>query len=411
MLAGSFNLVKSAVGVGVLALPRAMAMCGIGLGVAILAFGALTTASTLHFLARIAANTDQGDYFAVGRLVFGTAGEVGAVAVTLLYLFGGLIVYAAVAGKNIRESLPFLLGKVVAVKPDAWYFSMYVVVPVCAIFIFLLCCIRDLSKLSMASLAGLICMAYICLLTVFDYFADTYDTPPITKVKLSTDAINGFSTVIFAFCNHFTMLAIVPRFIDPTPKRRALLTGGSSTVVFIFYLFVAVFGYLHFGDGVPGFILSAGSRQQSPPYILAKLLVSVVIIFSYPLLCDPAKSCFDLLLTKVIGPASASTASVRNIGITAALVAFSAFIAATCSEIAGAILGIFSASCGSLLMFIFPALFFLKLGTKYRVSPVERGIAYFDILLGIFLLIFGTIFGVQEGYKTLMALRASRVSQ
>lgn len=404
MVAGSFNLIKSAVGTGILTLPKSIANCGLYFGVVILAFCSLATTSTLHFLSRVAANTDQGDYFAIGKLAYGNLGEIFSVIATLFYLIGGLIGYSVFAGRFIRT--PLAVWTNTKNIDSVWYFSMPVVVTACAILIFPIACLRDLSKLAKASIVGMICMTLICGLTVFDYFFDSPLNPPtINTIVFSTSAIRGFSNMVFAFCNHFTMLAIVPQFVNPTPKRRAILTGLSSTVVFIFYLLVSVFGYLHFGEGVSDIVLLVDSRKTSNAYCIAQLLVAAVIICSYPLLCDPAKSCFDFLVTKVIGPTSPSTAGVRNITITATLVGFSALVGMFFYQIVLPILGAFTSLWGSFLMFIFPAAFFLKLGGKYRVSPLEKSIAYAVLVLGVALMIFGTYFNVIECYDALKALR------
>lgn len=391
MAAGTFNLCKSAVGVGILSLPSAMAKSGLALGLSLLALGSITCSSTLHFLARIAANTDMGDYFGVGKMAYGPIGETIAVAATLLYLIGALIAYMSYTTKYISGGLGYLLG-----QPSAWYFSSYVVITVCACLIFPLAVLKDLSKLAKASIVGMCCMGFICGLTVVDYFLDrsTVATAEYTAFVWAPSALKAFSTILFAFCNHFTMLSIIPAFINPSPRRRTILTGLSSSIVFIFYLLVSLFGYLHFGNQVNSNILMA---RATGFYAVAQLVVACVILVSYPLLCDPTKTCIDFLVCKAAGkPKSMAEANVRNAAITAVLVVSSALIAMVAADQVLPILGLFSSLCGSLLMFIFPALYFLKLGHLYKVSFPERVMAYIDILVGVVVLIFGTYFNALE---------------
>lgn len=391
MAAGTFNLCKSAVGVGILSLPAAMAKSGLALGLGLLAMGSITCSSTLHFLARIAANTDMGDYFGVGRMAYGAIGESIAVAATLLYLIGALIAYMSYTTTYISGGLGYLLG-----RPSAWYLSNYVVITVCACLIFPLAVLKDLSKLAKASIVGMCCMGFICGLTVVDYFLDrdTVAVAEYTTFVWAPSALQAFSTILFAFCNHFTMLSIVPAFIDPSPRRRTILTALSSSVVFLFYLLVSLFGYLHFGDQVNGNILMA---RETGFYAVAQLVVACVILVSYPLLCDPTKACVDFLVCKVVGrPRSMAAANFRNVIITVSLVVSSALIAMVAAKEVLPILGLFSSLCGSLLMFIFPALYFLKLGRLYKINPSERVMAYVDIAVGIVVLIFGTYFNAVE---------------
>ena len=387
MFAGSFNLIKSAIGVGILSLPASMRNAGIVLGLILLAFGSVTTTSTLHFLARIAANTDLGDFFDVGRLAFGSFGEIFAVIVTLVYLFGGLISYASYSSQFL---VSFIENTFKVTHVSIFYVTMIVL---CCALIFPLALLRDLSKLAKASLAGMVCMAMVCGLIVIDYFVDTSSPAPVYTKFNSSGAMLAFGNILFAFCNHFTMLAIIPTFVDPTPKRRSILTAISSTVVFVFYFLVALFGYLHFGDGVPYKILSVRSNMA---YAVAQLLVSIALCLSFPLLCDPAKSCVNLLVTKAMGPPSPSSAHVRNISITAGLVGLSAFCAIFATRIILPVIGMSFCFCGSMLMFVFPAAFFLRLGSKYRVATWERLVAYFDIAFGVLVMIFGTYYSVRS---------------
>lgn len=401
MAAGVFNLCKAAVGVGILSLPYAMGNAGWALGLSLLLFGSLSTSSTLHFLSRIAANTDVGDYFSLGRMAFGQAGEIFAVVITLLYLMGGLIAYATYTSVYFSSFLCFATG---VAKNSAWYVNSNVIIGISAALIFPLACVRDLSKLSKASVVGMACMGFVCVLTVVDYFIDTetVSKASYTAIKLSYPALQSFTLILFAFCNHFTMLTIVPTFIDPTPARRSKLLVISSSVVFVFYFLVSLFGYLHFGDDVRKNILLA--PITTAPYAIAQLLVASVIILSFPLLCDPTKTCVEFLVSKAIGAPSAAGAHVRNFVITGSLVAFSALSAMTLADVILPILGAFTSLCGSMLMFIFPSLYFLRLSDKYRVSPAERAIAFANIGVGIVVLIFGTYLNVQEAIVDLIKL-------
>lgn len=391
MAAGAFNLCKSAIGVGILSLPASMRNAGLVLGLLLLALGSFTTTSTLHFLTRIAAATDLGDYFAVGRLAYGPWGEIVSVITTLLYLFGALIAYASYTSTYFAQFLSFAFK---VQRGEAWYVNPKVIIGISAMLIFPLACLKDLSKLAKASVIGMLCMTFVCGLTVIDFF--TGSTPAnisLTMFNFAPSALMAFSNILFAFCNHFTMLAIIPVFIDPTPRRRSILMGVSATIVLTFYFLVSLFGYLHFGNSVPDNILLS---QSNLAYAVAQLLVACVIILSFPLLCDPTKSCVDFLVSKTVGLPTRSTAHIRNISITATLVASSAGLAMFAADALLPVLGVFTSLCGSMLMFILPSLFFLRLGDRYRITAVERMTAFFDIFVGIIVLVFGTYFSLME---------------
>ena len=398
MSAGVFNLAKSAIGVGVLGLPSAMRDAGLALGLILLAFGSFTTSSTLHFLARIAANTDMGDYFGVGRMAYGPRGENFAVFITMLYLFGGLIAYSSFTSIYFGEFLQYVFGFDPQSPP--FYASKYFIIALASLMIYPLACLRDLSKLAKASFVGMLCMTFVCGLTIIDYFLDsaTVANATYTMFNISTKIFPAFATILFAFCNHFTMLAIIPQFVNPSPKRRSLLLVYSSTFILVFYFLMSLFGYLHFGDAVENNILLS-RKPTTLAYAIAKLSVALVIICSYPLLCDPTKACINFLLDKSVGKARGAAEHVRNLVVTASLVGGSGVVAMFAAGQVLPILGVFSSLCGSLLMFVFPALYFLRLSDKYHVSGTERAIAYLDIGVGVVVLIFGTIFSVINCLK------------
>ena len=105
LVMGSFMLIKSSVGIGTLYLAAAYKTAGWLLGPLIMVVFSVLSAFSLHFLARIAANTDIGDYYGLGKLAYGAFGEKSAVACTIVYLFGALIAYSAFSGKYTNDCI------------------------------------------------------------------------------------------------------------------------------------------------------------------------------------------------------------------------------------------------------------------------------------------------------------------
>lgn len=403
---GIFNLTKSAIGAGMLFLPWNMHRMGLLAGVASIVFAGVLCSTTLHYLARIGANTGADNYFKLGRLAFGSVGEMSAVAALLFNLIGGLINYANFAGDYLSSSLVFLFFRSPPASSIPWYISpSFLKIAVAGLGIFPLACLKDMSKLSKSSLAGLLCMAYILLLTVWDSIFDTteYLAPRIAPV-ISTQFFSAFGNIIFAFVNHFTIVAIVPVMVDPSPRRRSTMIAASNSTVLIVYLTAAICGYLHFGSSIdpskPDILNSPDSMTF--PYAIAKLAFASVMVFSYPLLCDPARSALDQLITRLVlfrSPPErhsswAHVAKLRHYAETALLVLIPTLIAVTAAKFAALFLDIFSSLCGSLLVFIFPSLYFLKLAQpkmyNFKIHSWERVLVFVNIFVGITVAIIGT---------------------
>ncbi|PJF16565.1 hypothetical protein PSACC_03614 [Paramicrosporidium saccamoebae] len=395
---GIFNVSKSAVGAGALRLPYAVSKLGIAGGVGVLLFVSFITTTTLHFLARMAANLDVGDYFTLGNMAFGVVGEVVAMISLVLFLIGGLIFY-------IDKAQEFTVNVISEVIPSLSEYRSslpLIVTVVTAVLIFPLAAQRDMSALAKGAMIGMVCMGYILVLTVADYLyavATGATAPDVVMIVPFSfgDFFRTFSGMLFAFVNHFTLLAVVPVMVDPSPKRRMSLTLSSSGVVLGFYLLVAVCGYLHFGATVPQLVLSACTAKSGPikwAYQAGSLLVAVVLILSYPLLLDPARGTIEGALIRFAGGAPHSAS--RSLIITFVLVALPTFIALTFKERVLNILDVFVAFTGALLLFIFPGGFFLRFQDKYHVSPIERVLAYISVAFGFVLMIFGTYYSVVD---------------
>lgn len=404
---GVFNLTKSAIGAGMLFLPWNMHRMGLLSGLASIIFAGILCSTTLHYLSRICANTGADNYFKLGRLAYGSVGEMAAVAALLFNLLGGLINYANFAGSYMSSSLLFLFS----LDSAPWYISpAFLKIAISGLAIFPLACLKDMSKLSHSSLAGLLCMAYILILTIVDALVDKqeYSAPRILP-RLSTQFFSAFGSIIFAFGNHFTLVAIVPAMLNPSPKRRGLMIASSNATVLAVYLSTAIFGYLHFGSSIdpakPDILNSPA--QMTVPYAIAKMAFSLVMIFSYPLLCDPARETLDLLLGKMYVRGSAERLSswtkiyqLRHYTQTFILVAVPTLIAVFAADLAALFLDVFSSLCGSLLTFIFPSLYFVKLAApkmyNFRIHMWEKGFVGVNLLVGTAVAIIGTFDSVKN---------------
>lgn len=410
---GVFNLTKAAIGAGMLFLPWNMHRMGLLAGVGSILLAGVLCSSTLHYLSRICANTGADNYFKLGRLAYGSVGEMTAVAALLFNLLGGLINYANFAGDYMSSALVFLC------RLDAapWYLTpAFLKIAIAGLAILPLACLKDMSKLARSSLAGLLCMGYILVLTIVDSAIDParYD-PPRLAPRLSLQFFSAFGNIIFAFVNHFTVVAIVPVMIHPTPQRRGLMIALSNSTVLAVYLSAAICGYLHFGSSInparPDILNSVA--EMSTPYAIAKLAFASVMVFSYPLLCDPARSALDQLLATLYVRGSqtrlrqwSQLAIHRHFAETVLLVALPTAIAVCAADLAALFLDVFSSLCGSLLVFIFPALYFVRLAQpkmyNFRMHLWERAFVVVNVMVGTAVALIGTFDSVGAIIKSVL---------
>jgi amino acid permease len=357
-------------------------------------------------LGRLTANTDNNSYFALGKRAFGTTGEIICMMSLVLFLMGALIFYLDLAAGFVLQFCQFVRTPVrLSSEPSAWYENKQLMTVFISLVTFPLACLRDMSSLGKASILGMICMSYILILTVLDCIFDsigrsTTQSPAFAAVTPSVFA-SCFSSLLFAFVNHFTMVSVVPSLIDPTPKRRAQLTLGSAIFVYAFYAIIGLAGYIHFGTAVPKQILEATGGSMGAvtkwAYSIGKILMAQVLIISYPLLLDPARGTIEGALAIFCQrlPGWDKTRLIRHVLLTVSMVAGCALIAIKFPTEADTINQATTAFSGSLMVFILPSAFFLKLRKHYRTHFAETIAAWFNIVFGLAFMVGGTYFSVS----------------
>jgi len=90
---GTFNLVATIVGGGVLSLPLAFAKAGIGLATVLMVFAAVITDFSLYILCCCARRTGAASYIDVVRFAFGPMAEICMTSALWFYLSGVLIAF------------------------------------------------------------------------------------------------------------------------------------------------------------------------------------------------------------------------------------------------------------------------------------------------------------------------------
>jgi amino acid permease len=217
----------------------------------------------------------------------------------------------------------------------------------------------------------------------------------LTGSEYAVELIRRVGKVVFAYVNHFTIVSLVPVMVDPSARSRMRLISFSSGLAMTIYMMAGLGGYMRFGKyaGEAGDILGVYGDEAPIVYTIARLLLALVLICSYPLLLDPARSCLDSL---VFGPTSNLSKSFRHYLETALIVAIPVGVAFASGDKSDKFLDLFAGFCGSLLVFTLPGLFYLKLSKsfKFQISQAERVMAFFCIVLGLILAVASTYFNV-----------------
>ena len=110
--------------------------------------------------------------------------------------------------------------------------------------------------------------------------------------------LKAFPTFVLAFGCQQNMLALAAELREPSPVRTGIVIGLGIGAALLVYVVVASAGYATFGDLVCSDILN--SYPRNGVVTVARLLITLVVLTSYPLIAYEAKhSCLKLVLSLI----------------------------------------------------------------------------------------------------------------
>ena len=175
-------------------------------------------------------------------------------------------------------------------------------------------------------------------------------------------------------------------------RNRLKLAFWTSFITFLVYMCFSICNYLHFGQFLEEDVL-ATQNPTPKSYQVARIAVAGVYFLSYPLILIPTRGCLDWLLAIPFQHKKAWQKSETSRRIVETIFIFSLVLPVSIhfpDEVAE-ILGYGSSVCGSLLVYIFPSIFFLKMTCIPQISNAEIFAAYFNLVLGFVVMVGGTI--------------------
>jgi len=404
-----FTLSNTAIGVGVLAFPYAFRLTGLLGGLLLCLVVATLEHFTLQTLVRAAAHYRVTSYQAVVERSFGpAAGQAGALLLSasiVVYLFGSLAAYLILLG----DVFPRLLGEVVPTE-SIWTERWVSVLVPSLLTVLPLCVTRSLGALSSVSSLSVVALAYttfaICFRSI-QHVSQHEAGEAMPLFVFTSESVLALPMMAFAFQCHVTVVQIFvelepsPSFLRCSPKaisehsntdaEEPLLIPAPSSALFtsparligmrgvvttsmaacvLGYVMVGASGYAAYPNDVASNVLN--SFDDSDPMLqVARLLMGVNGIVSYPVNLFPCRQALDHLLVTVLGwSADARGVSERHLPLTAALFGGSLAVALVVTDL-GAVFQLVGGTAGAAIMFIVPGLVAMQLARHSSASGVS----------------------------------------
>jgi len=192
--------------------------------------------------------------------------------------------------------------------------------------------LRRMDALKFTSFVALVCLLFITAVVVafstpsMDPCSETHTTHPAGHGARTAECggeigllpevgalafLKKLSTFVFAYTCHQNIFSLTNELSEPTPTRVYCFIVGSVVASTAIYLTVAICGYFTYGNDVSGDILE--SYPQDAIVQVARVAISVVVVFSYPLQLHPArasiKSIINFFARRMQRPASPGAAA------------------------------------------------------------------------------------------------------
>ncbi|KAJ2476383.1 hypothetical protein EV174_004949 [Coemansia sp. RSA 2320] len=416
VLSSTINLANTILGSGMLSMPNAMAALGLALGSFVIVFSACASGLGLYLLSRCARRTPGRDssFFAVSKLTYPKAAVFFDAAIAIK-CFGVSISYLIIFGDlmpEIADALGFTAN--ILLLRGFWIsFAIVALLP--------LAFQRRLDALKYTSFTALLAVVYLFVVVAVFYVAP--DRKPLPKgdvvmFKWSKGFFTHLPLFVFAFTCHQNIFSVYNELRDNSSKQvngTIWLSIGSSCAV---YQWIAILGYLTFGSKVAPNLLTM--YDNSTIITFCRLSVAILVLFSYPLQCHPARNCLDKVFTgiyrawakepefqaivssdddaEVCAPAivandEATQAPVvhvmspaKHISITFGLMLLSYVVAMSVTSL-DLVLSFVGSTGSTSISFVLPGLFYYKIHQHARWTRMKV-ISVFIALYGVFILVF-----------------------
>jgi len=392
-----FNLIKSIVGAGVLSLPAGVAAFGnapsaVLPATALIALMGIISAYTFGLIGRVNRATNTVSYSDAWDETVGKKSSFIIAFSCFIDCFFGNLSYSMILADTMVNLLASV-GIAVSRTQSLLGFTGIVLLP--------LCLMKNLASLAPFSLVGITGMLYTTFAMVMRYVSGAYAAPngkflataltaPVfgaagAKAVFSAKSLILTCMLSNAYIAHFNAGKYLAELKDNTLGRFNQVIAWSFGAAITLYSIITAVGFLTFGAASNGLILNNYSNKDLI-MSFSRIAVAISVTGSYPLLFDGTR---DGLLDLFKVPKEKRDNALLN-KYTFGILALTTFAASKLTDL-GLVASIGGATFGTALVFIYPAIMFLKLQAKRgKKGSIESNICKLIAILGVVMGAIGT---------------------
>uniref|UniRef100_A0A8C6UB77 Solute carrier family 38 member 4 n=1 Tax=Neogobius melanostomus TaxID=47308 RepID=A0A8C6UB77_9GOBI len=391
-----FNLSNAIMGSGILGLSYAMANTGI----------VLFTKCDGSLI-----------YEKLGERAFGWPGKIAAFGSIILQNIGAMSSYLFIVKYELPEVIRAFLG--LEVSSGEWYLNgNYLVVFVSVGIILPLSMLKNLGYLGYTSGFSLACMVFfvgvvsaqsklLCLKfrnhNPFSDVSPVHSTPDAHHTtgmqfeqhpdaeEMCTPKYFVFNSqtaytipiLAFAFVCHPEVLPIYSELKDRSRKKMQNVSNLSILAMLVMYMLSALFGYLTFYDNVEAELLHTFTKvyKFDTLLLMVRLAVLTAVTLTVPIVLFPIRSSITTLLFS-----RREFSWIRHLLIAAGILVFTNLLVIFVPTIRD-IFGFIGGSAATMLIFILPSAFYLRLVKSKSMNSAQKIGAAIFLVVGIIFMI------------------------
>uniref|UniRef100_A0A665V8H1 Sodium-coupled neutral amino acid transporter 4-like n=1 Tax=Echeneis naucrates TaxID=173247 RepID=A0A665V8H1_ECHNA len=376
-----FNLSNAIMGSGILGLSFAMANTGIVLFTVLLIAVAILSLYSVHLLLVTAKEGGSLIYEKLGERAFGWPGKMAAFGSITMQNIGAMSSYLFIVKYELPEVIRAFLG--LEEITGEWYLNgNYLVVFVSIGVILPLSLLKNLGKdlvrwcdfcpvSSFVLRAFLLFFFFSCFLISFLYFISSSQTAYTVPI------------LAFAFVCHPEVLPIYSELKDRSRRKMQSVSNLSILAMLVMYMLSALFGYLTFYDNVEAELLHTFTKvyKFDTMLLLVRLAVLTAVTLTVPIVLFPIRSSITTLLFS-----GREFSWTRHMLIAAAILAFNNMLVIFVPTIRD-IFGFIGSSAATMLIFILPAAFYIRLVKSLPFRSWQKIGATIFLVVGIIFMI------------------------
>uniref|UniRef100_A0A8B9J8P3 Solute carrier family 38 member 4 n=1 Tax=Astyanax mexicanus TaxID=7994 RepID=A0A8B9J8P3_ASTMX len=380
-----FNLSNAIMGSGILGLSFAMANTGIVLFVILLLAVAILSLYSIHLLLVTAKEGGSLIYEKLGERAFGWPGKMAAFGSIIMQNIGAMSSYLFIVKYELPEVIRAFMG--IEESSGEWYLNgNYLVVFVSFGIILPLSLLKNLGYLGYTSGFSLSCMVFFLGVVSLIYKKTQLPCPlPFFFNHSSSLSLNGSELLgpyalhnsstaytvpilAFAFVCHPEVLPIYSELKDRSRRKMQTVSNLSILAMLVMYMLSALFGYLTFYGNVEAELLHTFTKvyKFDTMLLLVRLAVLTAVTLTVPIVLFPIRSSIVTLLF-----AGREFSWIRHILIALGILIFNNLLVIFVPTIRD-IFGFIGSSAATMLIFILPAAFYLRLVKSIPFKSTQK---------------------------------------